>query len=485
MAKLIDTSQSPAGLFLNNEWVQGGGDVLQFKSAKNGKDLDGPALHSANAADVDVAVANARRALNGPWGRFTGEQRGIALNKLADLIIEHTEEIAYFESICSGAPISFLVQSMPNVAAVYRYYAGWADKYQGDYFPPEDGFYKLVEQTPLGVCAGVTAWNGSLFFLAWKSAPALATGNTVIIKPSEKSPFGTLATAKLISQAGFPPGAFQILPGGGDVGAVLASHMDIDKISFTGSTATGRKIQEAATNSNLKRVTLELGGKSPAVVFDDANLERSLFWCTLGITTNSGQVCVASSRLFVQSGIAEKFIEGLKERFKAIAAGLGADPLNKETLYGPLVDDLQYQRVSKYIQDAKKLVSPLVGGGEYAGDGYYVEPTIFLDPPDEARIYREEIFGPVLCIKTFETEAEAVSLANDTEYGLAGSVFTQDIERALRVSRAIRGGTIGINCTSVVGPQVPTGGFRISGIGRELGEYALRHYTEPKSIWIK
>jgi aldehyde dehydrogenase (NAD+) len=204
--------------------------------------------------------------------------------------------------------------------------------------------------------------------------------------------------------------------------------MGIDKISFTGSTATGRKIQYAATKSNLKRVTLELGGKSPAIVFNDADLERSLFWCTFGVTANSGQVCVASSRLFVQAGIAEKFIEGLKERFKAIAAGLGADPLDKQTSYGPLVDHLQYERVSKYIQDAKQVTPPLVGGDEYAGDGYYVEPTIFFNPPNEAKIYREEIFGPVVCIKTFETEAEAVALANDTEYGLAG-------ERPLTLSR--------------------------------------------------
>ncbi|KAJ5220568.1 aldehyde dehydrogenase [Penicillium chermesinum] len=464
--RLMNVTTPPSALFLDN---------------KMGVISTCPPLNSASAADIDTAVANARRAFNGEWGAFTGEQRGVVLNKLADLIEQHTQEIAYFESLCSGTPISFLKSTMPSVVSVFRYYADWTDKYKGDYFPPEDGFCKIVEHTSVGVCAGVTAWNGSLHFLAWKSAPALATGNTVILKPSEKSPLGTLSVANLISKAGFPPGAFQIVAvitrfiWAGDVGASLASHMDIDKISFTGSTGTVRKVQDAATKSNLKRVTYELGGKSPAVVFEDADIERNLFWCTFGITGNSGQVCTATSRLFVQESIAEKFIE----------ATLGADPMSPETQYGPLVDKAQYERVRIYIDDAQKVLSPVVGGDTYSVDDYYVAPTIFLNPPSDAKIYREEIFGPVLCIKTFKTEEQAIALANDTNYGLAGSAYTQDIERALRVSRAIRGGTVGINCTSIASPQVPMGGFKLSGIGRGLGEYALRHYTEPKTIVIK
>ncbi|OGE54627.1 hypothetical protein PENARI_c005G06481 [Penicillium arizonense] len=370
------------------------------------------------------------------------------------------------------------------MASVFRYYAGWADKYKGDFFPPTDGFYKIVEHEPIGVCAGITAWNASLQFLAWKSAPALATGNTIILKPSEKSPLGTLVVGYLISKAGFPPGVVQIVVGGGPTGHLLSSHMNIQKVSFTGSTVTGRKIQDAATKSNLKRVTLELGGKSPGIVFDDADMEKTLFWCTFGITGNTGQVCAATSRLFVHESIAEEFVSALKTRFKAIAAGMGGDPLDSDTTYGPIIDEMQYQRVCEFVEEAKADLSPEVGGDSYAGSGYFVAPTIFLNPPDNAKIYREEVFGPVLCVKTFKTEDEALTLANDTDYGLAGSVYTQDLKRALRVSRAIRGGTVGVNCASVVGPQVPMGGFKLSGVGREMGEYALRHYTEPKSIWI-
>jgi aldehyde dehydrogenase (NAD+) len=364
-------------------------------------------------------------------------------------------------------------------------YAGWADKYKGDFFPPTDGFYKIVEHVPVGVCAGITAWNASLHFVAWKTAPALATGNTIILKPSEKSPLGTLAFGYLISKAGFPPGVFQVVVGGAEAGHLLSSHMNIQKISFTGSTAAGRKVQEAATKSNLKRVTLELGGKSPGLVFGDADMEKALFWCTFGITGNTGQVCAATSRLFVHDSIAEEFVDALKTRFKQIAAGLGGDPLNLDTSYGPIIDKAQYDRVNSFIQEGNQQTKPVVGGEEYKGKGYYVAPTIFLNPPDDASVYREEIFGPVLCIRTFKTEEEAIQLANDTDYGLAGSVYTQDLKRALRISRAIRGGTIGVNCTAVVGPQVPMGGFKLSGVGREMGEYALRHYTEPKSIWIR
>jgi aldehyde dehydrogenase (NAD+) len=296
-----------------------------------------------------------------------------------------------------------------------------------------------------------------------------------------------LACAYLIEAAGFPPGVFQILAGSGTVGAALASHPDIDKISFTGSTATGRKIQDAATKSNMKRVTLELGGKSPALVFEDADIPAALFWCTMGITVNTGQVCAATSMLFVQESIAEKFLEQLRGRFEGIAKGLGADPQDQSTTYGPLVDKIQFDNVHKFIQNAQESsgASLLTGGEKYKGNGFYVSPTVFVNPDTNSDIYRKEVFGPVLCVKTFKTEEEAVELANDTTYGLAGAVFTKDIARALRVSTAVRGGTLCVNCALMVGPQAPMGGFGESGYGRELGEYALRHYTEPKTIWVK
>jgi len=439
----------------------------------------------ASEADVDHAVSLAQKAFeSGPWAKMTGEQRGVILNKFAQLLLDHAPAIAYCESICSGRPLAQCTNEIPRIASVYRYYAGWADKIRVDSYPPEDGFYKIVRQEPLGVCAGILAWNGSLHFMGWKSAPALACGNTVLLKPSEKSPLGTLCAGYLIKEAGFPPGVFQILPGGGDVGAILSSHMKIAKISFTGSTFTGRKIQDAATKSNLKRVTLELGGKSPAIVFDDASMEKAVFWCTIGIATNAGQVCAATTRLFVQDTVADKFLAALKGSFEKIGKTLGSDPQDMSTTYGPLVDKIQYDKVRSFIEEGKKSTEVLTGGDEYKKEGYFIGPTIFMNPADEASIYREEIFGPVLCVRTFKTEEEAIQLANDTEYGLAGAVYTQDVNRALRVSSKIRGGTIGVNCTSVVGPQVPMGGFGSSGYGRELGEYALRHYTEPKTIWI-
>lgn len=261
--------------------------------------------------------------------------------------------------------------------------------------------------------------------------------------------------------------------------------MGISKISFTGSTMTGKRIQDAATKSNLKRVTLELGGKSPAIVFDDCDIQKALFWSILGITINAGQVCAATSRIFIQEGIADKFLGLLKETFEGMAQTLGADPQDLSTQYGPLVDNIQFEKVLKFIEEGKACSKTVVGGTKYEKEGYYIAPTIFLDPPTDSSIYREEIFGPVLCARTFKTEEEAIELANDTQYGLAGSIYTQDVNRALRVSSKVRGGTIGVNCSSVVGPQVPMGGFGSSGIGRELGEYAIRHYTETKTVWIK
>jgi len=373
---------------------------------------------------------------------------------------------------------------LPRVSGVYRYYAGWADKIKGDSYGADDGFYKIVRPEPLGVCVGITAWNASLHFLSWKTAPALACGNTTIVKASEKSPLGTLCIGYLIKEAGFPPGVFQILNGAGVTGAALASHMDVDKISLTGSISTGRKIQEAATKSNLKRVTLELGGKSPSVIFPDANFEKAIFWSTMGITINAGQVCAASSRVYVHEDIAEKFIERMKAEFEKITANLGADPQDMKSAFPPLVDQTQYNHVMKYVEGGKKDATLITGGAEHKGKGTYVSPVIFLNPSNDAKVYKEEVFGPVLCIKTFKTEEEALKMANDTTYGLAGSVFTQDIGRALRVSSKLQGGTIGVNCGLMVGPQAPMGGFKQSGYGRELGEYALRHYTEPKTIWI-
>jgi aldehyde dehydrogenase (NAD+)/retinal dehydrogenase len=342
---------------------------------------------------------------------------------------------------------------------------------------------KLVRHEPLGVCAAINAFNAPLpcFFL--KAAPALATGNVMIVKPSEKTPLGSLAVASLFERAGFPPGVVQVITGPGSTGALLAKHMRIRKISFTGSVGTGKKIQVAAAQSNLKRVTLELGGKSPAIVFDDANLENALTWTINGILARSGQLCVAASRVYVQRTIADQFIEEYKKKMAAAANDLG-DPQDAGIRLGPMVDESHLERVKAMVERGRLEAELVVGGARYGDKGCFMEPTVFLNPKNDAEIYKNEIFGPVSIIKTFETEEEVLKLANDTEFGLMSGVFTRDITRALRVSSALESGVVGVNCVSVQNMQVPFGGKKQSGVGREFGEYALRLFTEPKTVLI-
>ena len=351
------------------------------------------------------------------------------------------------------------------------------------YFPADDGFVKLVRHEPLGVCAAINPFNAPVATLIMKAAPALATGNVLIVKPSEKTPLGSLAIAPLFEAAGFPKGCLQIVTGAGLTGDLLARHMRIRKVSFTGSISTGKKIQIAAAQSNLKRVTLELGGKSPAVVFEDANLDNALTWTVNAILARSGQVCVAASRVYVQKSIAGKFIEKYVEKMKAAAKDLG-DPQDPSVKMGPLVDATQLERVKGMVERGKGEAELVVGGVQYGETGCYMEPTVFLNPKADAEIYRNEIFGPVSIVKTFETEEEVLALANDTEYGLMSGVFTRDISRALRVSAALESGVVGINCISVMNMQAAFGGKKQSGLGREMGEYALRGFTEPKTILI-
>lgn len=313
--------------------------------------------------------------------------------------------------------------------------------------------------------------------------PALATGNVMILKPSEKTPLGSLAVAPLFIKAGFPPGVIQVITGAGSTGALLAEHMRIRKLSFTGSVATGKNIQVAAARSNLKRVTLELGGKSPAVIFEDANLENALTWTINGILTRSGQLCVAASRIYVQKSIADQFIVEYTKRMKAAVNDYG-DPQDPAVKLGPMVDEAQLERVKQMVDRGRSEAELVVGGDQHGDTGCYMQPTLFLNPKDDAEIYRNEIFGPVSIIKTFETEEEVLKLANDTEFGLVSGVFTRDITRALRMSSGLETGVVGINCVSIQNLQTPFGGKKQSGTGREFGEYALRMYTEPKTVLI-
>ncbi|KAH8697582.1 aldehyde dehydrogenase domain-containing protein [Talaromyces proteolyticus] len=447
----------------------------------------------AGKEDVDAAVVAAEKAFHGPWSKFTGAERSACLRKLAEILDENDRlvDILTLDSLSTGNPVSIIPTREKNyIMSQLLYYAGWTDKLRGDYLPDDDGFVKLVRHEPLGVCAGINPFNAPVATLIMKTAPCLATGNTIIMKPSEYSPLGSLAIAPLFEAAGFPKGVFQVVTGAGDTGALLAGHMRIRKISFTGSVATGRKIQIAATQSNLKRVTLELGGKSPAVVFEDANLDNALTWTINAILARSGQVCVAASRIYVERSIADKFIEGYKERMKAAVNNMG-NPLNKANSMGPLVNKTAFERVTKMIERGKAEAELVVGGVRHGDQGCYIEPTVFLNPQKDAQIYKDEVFGPVSVIKTFETEEEVLEMANDTEFGLMSGVFTKDINRALRFSSRLESGVVGVNCVSIMNVQVPFGGKKASGLGREFGEYAslhflaLRSFTEPKTVLIK
>ncbi|EXJ66719.1 uncharacterized protein A1O5_09914 [Cladophialophora psammophila CBS 110553] len=481
------TALDPKGytqLFLNGQYVAA--KSTETYSLKNPKDntvvVDN--IPIAGPADVEAAVKYAEEAFHGPWSRFSAIQRTECLLKLAALLDDELMPILTLDSLTSGIPVSLApVRERNYIRNCLVYYAGWTDKQKGDYFPADDGFVKLVRHEPLGVCAAINPFNAPVATFFLKAAPALATGNVMIVKPSEKTPLGSLAVASFFEKAGFPPGVIQVITGPGSTGALLAEHMRIRKVSFTGSITTGKKIQEAAARSNLKRVTLELGGKSPAVIFEDANLENALTWTINAILTRSGQLCVAASRVYVQKSIADKFIQEYKKRMEEAANDLG-DPQDPAVRLGPMVDQAQLARVKKMVERGETEAELVVGGAQYGETGCYMEPTVFLNPKDDAEIYRQEIFGPVSVIKTFETEEEVLRLANDTEFGLMAGVFTRDITRALRVSSALESGVVGINCISLQSLQAPFGGKKQSGIGREFGEYALRLFTEPKTVLI-
>ncbi|KAJ4420107.1 hypothetical protein N0V82_004554 [Gnomoniopsis sp. IMI 355080] len=441
----------------------------------------------AGKADVDRAVAEAKTAFrHGPWAKFTGSQRAACLNKFADLVEKHAERLAYAEALPTGRPLAGVLHfDLPHMVEVYRYYAGWADKIAGDSFAEENGFAKIVRYQPLGVCASIASWNSTFMYIGWKLAPALAAGNTVIFKPSEKSPLGSLALAPLFAESGFPPGVVQFLTGAQDTGTLLASHMDIAKVSFTGSIAGGKSVQEAATRSNLKRVTLELGGKSAALLFPDADFQLAVESVAWGFLVNSGQICAAASRVLVHEAIADRFIDAVKAVFKQAGEELGNDPLDLNTKHGPVVDRLQFHRVMSYIEKGKASAQLLVGGKRKGTKGCYIEPTLFVNPRDDSAIWTEEIFGPVLTVKTFKTEDEAVDLANKSSYGLAACLYTSDITRALRVSSSIESGGVSINSPYLPELNTPFGGIKQSGQGRELGKHGLYSYLEPKAVHIK
>ncbi|GAB1315356.1 Aldehyde dehydrogenase domain-containing protein [Madurella fahalii] len=439
----------------------------------------------ASADDTNAAVAAAKAAFPA-WSAMGGANRSGYLKKLAALIRENRDELARLEAISMGMPVS-TYRYAHTAATQYDYFSEAWPSVQGQASVNTPGFMTMTLRQPYGVVAVIIPWNAPVHFLASKTAPALITGNTVVLKSSEKAPLAVARIAELVVEAGFPPGVFNIISGHGvPSGQILSRHMDVRALSFTGSSRTGKLIQEEAARTNLKKVVLELGGKSPAIVFDDADLDKAATKTQFSIQVNSGQVCMANSRIYVQKNVASQFIDVFKTKFAANARA--GNPLDKETNHGPQADEVQYRNVLKYIEEGKKSGTLAMGGSGKleSTNGFFVEPTVFLDQPETARITKEEVFGPVVIINTFETEAEAIAKANDTEFGLYAAVFTRDVSRAMRVAKALESGYVGVNCTSpMTGHDLPFGGYKGSGQGREGLLYSMNNFLEIKSVILQ
>jgi phenylacetaldehyde dehydrogenase len=477
---------TPRQLFIDGKWV----DAASGKTFETPDPSTGDALArvaEGDAEDIERAVKAARRAFDdGPWGGLTASDRGRIIWKIGDLILEHADELAQLESLDNGKPFAVArAADIPLAADLFHYMAGWATKIEGNTinisvpYMPGANFHSYTLREPVGVVGQIIPWNFPLLMAAWKLGPALATGNTVILKPAEQTPLSAIRLAGLLAEAGVPDGVVNVVTGFGETaGAALAAHPMVDKIAFTGSTEVGRLIVQAAAG-NLKKVSLELGGKSPNIVFDDASPE-AVAGAANAIFFNHGQCCVAGSRLFVQQNRFDEVIEGVVEIAKSIKLGPG---MEEGTQMGPLVSDEQLRRVTGYLESGRDDgATALTGGTRYGDKGYFVEPTVLTNTTPDMKVVREEIFGPVVVAAPFQSLDDIAAAANDSEYGLGAGIWTQDISKAHALAKKLRAGTVWINCYNVFDASLPFGGYKQSGWGREMGHEVLEAYTEVKAV---
>lgn len=440
-------------------------------------------VSEADEGDVDKAVQAAKKAFEtGPWKEMSAADRASLMYRLAELIKQHERQLAEIDALNNGKPIHEVqVNDIPNAVGQFQYFAGWTTKNVGQTIPVSGNFLNYTKHEPVGVVGQIIPWNFPLMMAAWKIAPALATGCTVVLKPAEQTPLSALYLAKLIKEAGFPDGVVNIVPGFGmPAGNALVKHPDVNKVAFTGSTAVGKSIMKEAANT-MKRVTLELGGKSPNIIFPDADLKKAIPGVFSAIMANQGEVCSAGSRVYIHESVYEDVIKELEAYAKNVKQGPGIDP---ETEMGPLVSRKQQERVISYIEKGKAEGARLLTGGGHQKEGYFVEPTVFVDVKDSMSIAQEEIFGPVVVAMPFKTIDEVVTRANDSPYGLAAGIWTESLSTAHQVADRLKAGSVWVNCYNLTDPASPFGGYKQSGFGREMGSYALTNYTEVKSVWI-
>ncbi|HYE65227.1 MAG TPA: betaine-aldehyde dehydrogenase [Pyrinomonadaceae bacterium] len=474
-------------LFIDGKWVDAeSGKTFQTPNPATGETL--AEVAEADRADIDKAVDAARRAFEGKWSRMSARDRGRLLYKLSQLLEQHAQELAELETADNGKPIrEALYIDLPQVVENFEYFAGYATKIEGETIPVPGQMFNYTLREPIGVCGQIIPWNFPLLMAAWKLAPALAAGNTVVLKPAEQTPVTAMELGKLIQEAGFPEGVVNIVPGYGETaGASLAAHAGVDKVAFTGSTEVGKLIAKAAAD-NLTKVSLELGGKAPNIVFADADLEQAVNGAMMGIFFNQGQVCCAGSRLFLDERIKDEFLARFTEKAQKIKVG---DPMDKATVMGPQVSEEQLNRIKGYVKIAREEGARVLTGGEpprLEGDfqkGYFFQPTIFCDVNNKMRVAQEEIFGPVSSVITFKDEDDLIKQANETIYGLSAGIWTRDIIRAHRFAREIKAGVVWINTFNMFNAASPFGGYKQSGYGREMGKHVIEHYTQIKSVWV-